>query len=227
MKAKILMLATIASTFAEKYVPIKFDSKLIQSLDGVARTLDGTAIKAQYQVSSKVTELQFGQLEGSVRIGIIDYKDKKLNLKQLLSEERNLVKSLQENGIQNNLIDIYKKPQLAGKLKKEAEDLKQALDNAKELFIEKTFIFLDSIQHFKGPIVRLMEEFCQKRNLQDSLLLEWANVNGNERDSLNQAAPTIWHFDRFCSDLRLFLMDLIHNCPKAKKQFEEWYLHKN
>lgn len=227
MKKIILNLLLLLSTksFSAIYEPCKLDAKILQSIDGVVNLgIDGTAVAAQYQVLGEIYNLQFGKTDANKkRVPILTYKDKKVNLKRLVIEEGKLVKMLKEAEIKISLADIYHNPKLAGKYESDVRDLKKTFEEAKKHFRSETFQFLDSIQHFKAPVVALMAEFAQKRNRKDTILLKWADVKGNEEEALNKSIKTILDMDKFLSDLGMFLKDLMHNCPKARKQFEEWY----
>lgn len=218
-----------ATTLYAEYKPVELDTKLLSSMDGIPRIIDGNAVKTEYQVLNEVAKIQFGKLNPQTkkREGVISCRNEKINLKQLIIEENKVEKELKNFNM--SIKDAYKNPSIVAnpEVQQHVIDVKNGFADAKRIFKDATFPFLESIQHFKAPVIMLMEECCAKRNMPESLILKWAEAAGDEDYIFEKYMRTAKEFDLFLGDLTTFLKDLIHNCPKAKKQFEEWYLKKN
>lgn len=229
MKKIVLLNILISLKSIAVFEPIELDISILKSLDGVAKVIDGNAIRIEYQVLNDIASIQFGKINTQTkkREGMIQYDNNKTNLKQLAKEETRLAKELVEFGITVKEAYHNRLESLPEALKEKIKSLKVAFLDAKNIFKEATFQFLDSIQHFKGPVIDLMTDCCVKRNKPESLILKWAEAAGNEEAVFHKYITTAVEFDEFLTDLTTFLRDLIHNCPRAKKQFEEWYLKKN
>lgn len=211
-----------------EYSPINLDADILKKMDGIIRIIDGNAVRIEYQVLNSIAEITLGKLNSATkkREGILNHQNSKKNLKQMVIEEAKLSRELQ--ALAMTVRDAYIQPSNVkdSELRNKVLNAKAAFLEAKQIFKDATFPFLDTIQHFKFLVIDLMKDCCNKRNKPDSLILKWAEAAGNEEAVYNKYMLTATEFDVFLSDLTLFLRDMIHNCPKAKKQFEEWYLNK-
>jgi hypothetical protein len=105
--------------------------------------------------------------------------------------------------------------------------LAKTLILAKNDFIETTKHFMKGIEPAKKLLLSLMDEFCERRNRLDSVILTWTHAkNGNEAEVFDHAIKNFADFDLFLQDLTFFLKDLINSCPKAREQYKEWYQKK-
>lgn len=101
-------------------------------------------------------------------------------------------------------------------------ELEEKLTQAKAYFIVQSHEFIQSGRGAKNILVILIQEFCQKRNRLDSLLLEWAKTKeGHETTMFEQRITSFTDYYHFCTDLVNFLLDMIHSCPKAEAQFKD------
>jgi hypothetical protein len=74
-------------------------------------------------------------------------------------------------------------------------------------------------------MIILIGESCEKHNRSNSLLLDWARIEGDdETESFNKQVTNFTIFHEFCTDLVNFLEDLIRSCPKAQQQFKKLML---
>jgi len=91
-------------------------------------------------------------------------------------------------------------------------------------FIAKNEHLIKAIEPAKKLIVALVEEFCEKRNRTDSIILVWAKArSGDEAAIFNNQINSFKDFEIFLTDLTLFFKDLVNSCPKAREQYKEWY----
>lgn len=101
-------------------------------------------------------------------------------------------------------------------------ELEEKLTQAKAYFIVQSHEFIQSGRGAKNIITVLIQEFCQKRNRPDSLLLDWAKTKeGHETTMFEQQITSFTDYYHFCTDLVNFLHDLTHSCPKAEAQFKD------
>lgn|GEM_PF-5576298 len=96
------------------------------------------------------------------------------------------------------------------------------LNFMKHDFEKKSSKFIEDATLFKKAMVELIQESCNKRGREDSLLLGWAkSEKGHEMEHFSYHVLNFKDFYVFSSDLIGFLSDLMHSCPKAMKQFKE------
>ena len=105
---------------------------------------------------------------------------------------------------------------------------KELLDNllmvVKKEFEDTMAPFIADARSVKEPMIHLITESCERRNRQDSLLLDWSKMGDNDDDetsSFNAQVTSFTIFYKFCGDLAHFLQDLIESCPKARAQFDK------
>ncbi len=100
--------------------------------------------------------------------------------------------------------------------------IEELLTHAKADFIVQSSEFIESGRGAKNIMVVLIQEDCQKRNRLDSLLLDWAKTKeGQESTMFERQITSFGHYYYFLTDLVNFLLDLVHSCPKAEKQFKD------
>jgi hypothetical protein len=100
--------------------------------------------------------------------------------------------------------------------------LQELLTHAKADFIVQSTEFIESGRGAKNIMVVLIQEYCQKRNHNDSPLLEWARTKEGQESTMFEHYITNFGLYRyFLSDLVTFLADLIYSCPKAEMQFKD------
>ena len=176
-----------------------FLNPYIHSLDGVSFMIDGVAIRNILGVIKEIMYIRNGRLICTKVIGAYAFDNEKLSIHQLANLE-------QQNANDPRFVIILKK--------------------AKHDFIESNKHFIKNIEPVKKLIISLMQEFCERRNKQDSIILNWAQArSGAEAEVFNRSIQSFTSFDLFLNDLVLFLKDLVNSCPKAREQYKEWYKH--
>lgn len=202
--------------------PIKLDNPLIKNLDG--GLIDGSAILMQKQVLVSISNIVYGK-QGQ---GLINYKNEKTTLQKLSIEERKLNALLKEKcGIDIKAAFHADVNTLPKEFQSDVTALQNAFLDAKQQFKDATFSFLGNIQHFKGPIVKLMNECCQKRKRTNSHILKWADASaGNEEALFHSIITTNNELNTFLYDILVFINDLSYSCPKATEQFKKYMQEK-
>lgn len=103
-------------------------------------------------------------------------------------------------------------------------ELIKALALAKKYFVNNNKDLLKKIEPAKKLIINLVQEFCERRNRPNSLILIWTKASaGTESKVFNQEIKNFDDFNSFLQDLDLFLRDLVNSCPKAREQYKQWY----
>lgn len=96
----------------------------------------------------------------------------------------------------------------------------EVLEIAKEDFLALTAGYVDSAKGMKGPLLALIQEFCDKKGIRDCFILTWGEAEeGKEDEGLRRDVHTFKVFTKFCDDLAGFLEAMARSCPKAKKLF--------
>src|SRR5579862_2073691 len=100
--------------------------------------------------------------------------------------------------------------------------LEELLTHAKADFIVQSAEFIENGRGAKNIMIILIQEYCQKRNHNDSPLLEWAKTKeGQESTMFEHHIISFKSYCYFLTDLVTFLADLTHSCPKAEMQFKD------
>lgn len=103
-------------------------------------------------------------------------------------------------------------------------ETQQALRVAKDEFITATKEYLEMARIMKGMTLDLITQSCTRRRKTHSFLLKWADeTDGTEMSVFEQEITTVHKLLEFCMDLSGFLTDMVHSCPKAKRQFDQKY----
>lgn len=197
--ASLIILTTIVLHLTTLYGNnlLVLTNPIIKSIDGVPYMLDGEAIMKIVGILRNIVSIHNGQKTNGGQIGNYEYKHELMSVAQLAQQEE-----LDPNNKQ----------------------LKQILIIAKNDFIKITKPFINDIEPAKRLVLSLLQEYCDRRNRKDSMILLWAQAKrGREIQIFNTSIQSLRELDTFLKDLTLFLKDLINSCPKACEQYKEWY----
>jgi thiol-disulfide isomerase/thioredoxin len=101
------------------------------------------------------------------------------------------------------------------------QELEISLKFAKNLLEETLSPFIDQARQQKRVMTTLIEEWCQKCDRMDSLMLQWATAkDGEETAVFHSNITTFAGLETFCHDLSGFLSALINSCPKAQQEYK-------
>ncbi|MBN2267625.1 MAG: hypothetical protein JW725_04815 [Candidatus Babeliaceae bacterium] len=100
------------------------------------------------------------------------------------------------------------------------EKIHDALLRAAEHFEKFSVQYVQQIQVAKSYMIPLIEQWSMLRNRPNTELLRWSKMEGGEQDALRKNLTTFKAFDTFLSDLRLFLADLLQNCPNSLRSYK-------
>lgn len=206
----MLLLAAPVTTQAKR---VDLDSTLLKLVDGteyigigeifnfagnIINLLHGAHLKTALQLQ-KAYGLHFPEpIEEYVgengKVGMIWFRDHYATMKELAEYE-------QEHPEDPELIDAIERA--CGHFEKFSEDYVEEIETAKDIMI------------------KIIANWAKLRERPDSMMLDWSEVEGQERDSLYKTMTTFEVFDTFLEDLLLFLKDLVQNCPKSHKYYRE------
>lgn len=185
-------------------------SEVITLESDVIKIADGTFINADTiefmrKFRRKILDILLGEpATNGTRIGRYTFDGKKHTVQSLAYIEKELLQANSSNA------------------QSKQKELRQALAEAKNDFVIISEEFIDRARGAKGILVVLIEEDCIKRHHPDSLLIEWAKTpEGQETTMFNQRIINFIRYYSLTSDLLNFLVDLVHSCPKAEKQFKD------
>jgi len=202
---------------------ITFEQKaIIKALDGFPGGIDAEAIRNSSSVKKNTITIQYGQLneETGIRIGNYTFLGKAIGVHGLAKIENELSIKLKKKYPALEFKKLYNgNHTIPTEFAKEFKELQNCFKQAKSDFKKATFALIPTIRDAKHFVVKLMEESCKKRGVQQSPMLKWADVNGNEDAMFNVSITTLTEFDLFLTHLNIFLRDLMFNCPRAYQQF--------
>lgn len=185
---------------------IKLESRVLSLVDGSFINADTLEIMRSFQ--RMLVEILIGKKsdEGQ-RTGGYDCNGKKMCIFELAQYEAQL-----EEQKNNYTPEVYQ-----AKL----HELNTAISIAKSDFLKKAQKFQQTVGGSKDNLILLVEESCQKRNRNDSLMMVWSRTKeANETVLFEQKIKTARSFKTFLLDLFHFLGDLVHSCPKAHAQLQ-------
>lgn len=207
----------IAQT-GQKFVPIKLNPDIIGLIDGKSFAMSGEVIGATIKICRDIQVIQSGKLLPSgQREGRFMYKNQKHCVKTLLSIEIELQAKLELLKKENS---ISSGPAIK-KLEADLTELHELLKIIHSEFKKLVDPLMGDAQTSKEPLTILIEEECNTRGRQNSLLLDWVKIDADEWDSFDAKVTSFAVFDQFCSDLINFISDLVYNCKKGRAQFEK------
>lgn len=197
-----LLLVNMFIVYAEEK-NIMLESSVIKVADGTFLNAD----KIEFIRKFRRTLLAFilgDQLTNNQRKGKYFFCGKWHSIESLACIEQELVASTNKEDAEKRLI------------------LEELLTHAKADFIVQSSEFIESGRGAKNIMIVLIQEDCLKRNRPDSLLLDWARTKeGQESTMFEHQITSFGHYYHFLTDLVNFLLDLVHSCPKAEKQFKD------
>ena len=193
----------------EKYITL--ESSVIKIADGTFINAD--KIEFIRKFCRKLRSFLFGdQLPNNQRKGKYFFHGKWHSVESLARIEQELTVMLPQEQDNNKKVEI--EDCLAA--------LQELLTHAKADFIVQSNEFIESGRGAKNITVILIQEDCQKRNIPDSLLLDWAKTKeGQESTMFERQITSFDKYYHFLIDLVNFLSDLVHSCPKAEVQFKD------
>lgn len=104
----------------------------------------------------------------------------------------------------------------------ENDQLQEALQETLKIFEAFSEPYVEQVNTGKHYLVRLIERWSNMRSKKDTALLEWARVeSGSEQSELRKNIVSFRALDKFCTDLTIFLADMIQSCPKSFKIYKE------
>ena len=213
LKRAILLLPLLANVLignpSEKNITL--ESSVIKIADGTFINAD----KIEFIRKFRRTLLAFllgDQLPSNQRKGKYLFCGKWHSIESLARIEQELVASIQQE--KDNKKKLVSEELFAA--------LGELLTHAKADFIVQSNEFIESGRGAKNIMIVLIQEDCQKRNIPNSLLLDWAKTKeGQESTMFEHHVTSFGHYYHFLTDLVNFLMDLVHSCPKAETQFKD------
>lgn len=193
------------SVFKESKNDFKLESPMISMVDGKSYGVDAQVFALMLQIRREIRKSLFGLVEegktDSKRAGTYDFFGKKYCLSELAEIEVS-IKATDKN---------YKEIKDA---------LTACLEKAKEDLISTTRVYVKGINNIKDPLLTLVEEFCDKKGLENSYLLKWGEAeSGQEETMVRTQLKTLVDFGQFCIDFTDFLEVLAKSCPKGKTLF--------
>lgn len=101
-------------------------------------------------------------------------------------------------------------------------ELHKLLEFVKDDFANFNRPFISQIQGVKDKILEVMRDSCEKRQIKNSFLLQWADTReGEEETQFRRNIQSLHDMDALLEELCNFLFDLVNSCPKGLAQYRE------
>jgi len=209
---------------------IVLESPMLGFIDGKSFGMNESTFGLLLQVRREVRKRLFGIPTQSGRVGIYTLNGKQYCLIELTKMESEneaeyySKKSYLEKNRSKYTPAEYQSElaKIEEKYQKTKDSLAKILHEAKEDFLQLSAGYRDSAKGMKGPLLMLIQEFCDKKGLKDCFLLTWGETKEEEEDNnLRRKVQTFKVFTQFCEDLAGFLEAMARACPKAKGMFLE------
>lgn len=181
---------------------LKLEHPVLVKLDGLRLGINGERIRRMLTMIATVRAMQYGAYNKELHRheGLFDWEAQKVTIHELSQIEKTALEPEQRH------------------------QLERMLYNAREQFIKKTRKNSEESAPIKKFLLRLIQEFCEKRQIQSSFLQTWADVPlEEEASSFHKGIANFTALDQFFTDLTNFMKDLIYSCPKAFEQFNQEY----
>ncbi len=211
---KLLTISLILLTCAVQAAGSKKDRPLndpvLEGIDGVSGLMDANKIKNSIWMIKEIKKIH----GGSIRVNAAGKGDPRSNtLKEVMFQgKKQDLKSL---------IDIEKHVDQLSAQDKAA--LNALFHELKDYFGMVNDIMLADARGTFKFMVKLIKEFCYKRNRIDSLLMNWEE--NHETELYRKQVNSFRGLYSFTTDLMNFLADMIVSCPKAKAAYEATLKH--
>lgn len=209
---------------AETPQKVVLTSRILEIIDGLSIGIDGEIIGVILQVRKKIFEMMEGKRkeDGSYQ-SLYEFEGEFYSIHSFEKLEAEL--ETKQKIVEDEMKSAENKDELDMELKAtlhQKEKLMKELEVVKKDFEDAIGPFLSNARNVKEPLVMLITESCTKHNRLDSVLLDWAKIEGeDESDSFNKGVNNFAIFSQFCKDLANFLEDLVRSCPKAQQQFRK------
>lgn len=209
----LLSLAQTSNNLRAEYDPVYLNSTLLSLVDGkfinageifryakniILLRIGGKSLAtAEALVKAYDFETPFSLKEGNknpAKIGLVPYKNVYYTVEDLEKIEA-------EGG--------------------DHDELQKSLAIARQHFDKLSADYVSQIQIAKEYMVKLIDQWSMLRNEPDTLLLNWGKLDCTERESMHASLTSFKILNTFFGHLLLFLADLMHNCPKSLKKYQE------
>jgi len=210
---------------------VTLTSRFLQIIDGAFLT--GEVVGITLQVRKKLIEMGLGKrLSDGSHQGTYIIEDSNHCIQELADIEKKILEAqeLLNKKLQSNISETEKDKivQELQNIEEEITRLNSVLNIAKKDFQDAVCVFISQARTVKEPVIMLIDEFCEKANRPDSLLLDWARLNNDdEEESFNQQVKNFRVFYTFINDLANFLEAMVRGCPKAQLQFKKLMIEKS
>lgn len=176
---------------------IILESPILHAFDGTSIGIDASVIHAIGLIRRDINRILIGdKAEDGSMVGRYLINGQHYSVKDLIPMEKNAPESLQK-------------------------ELACCLHEAKKDLHNYVKPFISTINSVKYQLLELIKESCKKRGIDTTLLLRWSEAaQGEEERIFNEDVTSFTLYNRFCTDLLNFLMDLVNSCPKARAQYK-------
>lgn len=196
-------------------------SPLLAFADGKGIGIHAEYIGFMLQVIRELTRMQEGEKDSKgVTHGLFSLQGKRYTLRSLRTIEMEYDTALsklhqQEKDMSKsdhkNALDAYKEQRNA---------LTACFEDVRNHFIAKILPFNEHASGVKEIMLSLVQEFCAKRNKEDSSLLLWTLCEeGHEEEMFRKDITSFKILDTFVNDITMFIKDIVYSCPKARADF--------
>ena len=190
--------------FMSNAEPLTLKDPVIKLIDGMRIGVDGEKIGFMLKIRLRIKTMQYGtKIAPNVFKGEYIFQNKPYSINELVHVESKFKTAHDADP-------------------KKITELSAVLADAKQDFVKEIMSFMETARGMKKHITKLIDESCKRRDRKDSELRRWgAAKEGHEEKQFNDDIKDFKTFDAFCTDLSNFLEDLIHSCPKGRKQLQQ------
>lgn len=181
---------------------------ILREIDGLPGLVDKTKIESTLWLIKEIKNIHNGFIKLSAQ-GIPDPSRASKIHYLTFRNERQTIKTL---------IELEK--HIANFSAAEKEEFDILFKMVKEYFGKINAILLADAQGAQEFMIKLINEFCRKRDRLDSLLLNWKK-GSSETEMYNASVSSFRIFHILSNDLMNFLADFVMSCPKALKDYHE------
>ncbi|MBA2307107.1 hypothetical protein H0W26_03175 [Candidatus Dependentiae bacterium] len=193
---------------AEPIKELPLTDPLLRGIDGLAGIMDKTKIEKNLWLIKEIKNIHNGIIKISAQ-GIPDpSRSSKIDYLMFRNQPQTL----------KALIELEKQVHTFSSTERAEFDI--LFKKVKEYFAKCNAILLEDAHGAQDIMMKLINEFCRKRNRPESFLLTWKK-GSSENELYNNSMTSFRVLHIFSTDLMNFLADLVISCPKALKAFND------
>ncbi len=203
-----LLLFCTGTVLTEPQKEAPLTDPLLKGLDGLPGLMDKAEVGRLFWAIQEIKALHKGSIRVSAQ-GVADSSRSSTVFPLIFRNEQQTIKTL---------IELEK--QMSHFSPQERAEFMKLFTMVKAYFGIVNDLLRENARGAEDIMIKLIQEFCRKRNRPNSLLLNWKK-GSSESEVYNNTVKSFRVLHVLSTDLMNFLADLAMSCPKALKSYQD------